>query len=98
MTWAEILGDYQELGILETCSKVRVGLRQFKGDAKKHKEREQIYPYQPPNDAERNQKAQGPTTHEQGAGTSGNPKKRTMKGSGRETFNLIEMNQLTWEK
>ena len=79
------------------CSKVRVGLRQFKGDAKKHKEREQICPYQPPNDAEMNQKAWEPTNHEQGAGTSGNPKKRTMMGSGWETFNLAGRNHLTWE-
>ena len=44
------------------------------------------------------QKAWEPTIHEQGAGTSGNPKKRTMKECGWETFNLAERNQLTWEK
>jgi len=82
MTWAGIPGDCQELEILRTCSKARVGLRQFKGDAKKHKEREQICPYQPPNDAERNQKVWEPTIHEQGAGNLGNPERRTMKGSG----------------
>ena len=75
-------------------SKARVGLRQFKGDAKKHKEREQICPYQPPNDAERNPKAWESTTHEQGAGTLDNLERRTMKGSGWETFNLAERNQL----
>ena len=32
------------------------------------------------------------------AGTSGNPERRTMKGSGWETFNLARRNQLTWEK
>ena len=33
-----------------------------------------------------------------GAGSSGNPKRRTMKGSDWETFNLAGRNQLTWEK
>jgi len=47
---------------------------------------EQIRPYQPPNDAERNQKAWRLTIHEQGAGTWGNPEKRTMKGSSWENF------------
>ena len=51
--WAEIPRDCQKLGILELCSKAKVGLRQFKGGAKKHKEREQISPYQPSNDAEK---------------------------------------------
>ena len=37
---AEIPRDCQQLGILETCSKTRVGLRQFKRGKKKHKERE----------------------------------------------------------
>ena len=32
--WGGIPGDCQELGILGTCSKARVGLRQFKGGAK----------------------------------------------------------------
>ena len=36
--WAKIPRDCQEPGILGTCSKARVGLRQFKGSAKKHKE------------------------------------------------------------
>ena len=98
MTWAEIPGDCQELGILGTCSKVNIGLRQFKEDARKQKEWEHICPYQPPNDAERNQKAWEPIIHEQGAGTSGNPERRAMKGSGWETFNLVGRNQLTWEK
>ena len=53
--WAEIPGDCQELGILGMCSKAKVGLKQFKEGAKKLKEREQICPYQSPNDA--NQKA-----------------------------------------
>ena len=96
--WNGIPGDCQELEILGTCSKVRVGLRQFKGGAKKHKEQEQICPYQPPNDVERNQKAQEPTIHEQGFATSGNLERRTMKGSGWETFNLAGRNQITWEK
>jgi len=52
--WVGILGDCQELGILKMCSKAKVGLRQFKGGAKKHEEREQICPYQPPNDTKRN--------------------------------------------
>jgi len=64
------------------CSKARVGLRQFKGGAKKHKEREYICLYQPSNDAERNQKAWEPTIYEQGVGTSGNLERKTMKGSG----------------
>ena len=96
--WAGILGDCQELGILGTCNKVRVALRQFKGGAKKHKEREQMCSYQPPNDVERNQKAWELTIHEQGTGTSGNPERRTMKGNGWETFNLVGRNQLTQEK
>ena len=98
MIWAGIPGDCQELGILGTCSKAMVGLRQFKGDAKKHKEREQMCPYQPPNDVERNQKSWELTIHEQGVGTSENPERRTMKGSGWETFNLAGRNQLAWEK
>ena len=80
------------------CSKVRVGLRQFKGGAKKHKEQERICPYQSPNDVERNQKAWEPTIHEQGVATSGNLERRTMKGSGWENFNLAGRNQITWEK
>ena len=98
MTQAKILGDCQQLGILETFNKAKVRLRQFKGDAKKHKEREHICFYQPPNDAERNQKAWEPTINEQGAGTLGNPERRTMKGSGWETFNLVGRNQLAWKK
>ena len=46
----------------------------------------------------RDQNAWVPTIHEQGAGTSGNPKRRTMKEGGWETFNLAGKNQLTWEK
>ena len=84
--------------MLWTCSKARVGLKQFKGDAKKHKKREQICPYQSPNDAEKNQKAWEPTIHEQGASTSRNLERITMKGSGWEAFNLARRNQLTWEK
>ena len=64
-------------------------------------EQEQISPYQSPNDAKKkkkNQKAQEPTIHEQGADTLGNPERRTMKEVGCETFNLIGRNQLTWEK
>ena len=80
--WAEIPGDCQELEILGTCSKARVELRKFKGDAKEHKEREVVCPYQTLNDAERNQNAWEPTIHEQGAGTSGNLERRTMKGTG----------------
>ena len=76
----------------------QVWIKTVQGDAKKHKEREQMCPYQPPNDAEKNQKAQEPTIHEQGAGNSGNPKRRTVKGSGWETFNLTGMNQLTRKK
>ena len=97
MTWTGIPRDCQELGILGMCSKARFGLRQF-GGAKKHKEREQIYPYQPPNDAKKNQKAWEPTIHEQRAGTSKNLGRRTMKESGWETFNLAGRNQLIWEK
>ena len=80
------------------CSKDRAGLRQFKGGAKKHNKREQICPYQPPNDAEMNQKAWEPTIHKQGTGNSGNLERRTMKGSDWETFNLARKNKLTWEK
>ena len=65
---------------------------------RKHREWEQIRPYQPPNGAERNQKAWKPTIHEQRVGISGNPKRRTMKGSSWKTFNLVGRNQLTWEK
>ena len=61
-------------------------LRQLKRSAKKHKEREQIRPNQPPNDAERNQKAWKPTIHELGAGTLWNPERRTTKGSSWEDF------------
>ena len=43
--WAGIPGDCQELGILGTCSKATVGLKQFKWGAKKHKEQEQICLY-----------------------------------------------------
>ena len=57
--WAGIPGDCQELGILGTCSEARVGLRQFKGGAKKHKELKQISPYQPPNDAEKESEGLG---------------------------------------
>ena len=96
--WAGIPGDCQKLGILVTCSEARAGWRQFKGDAKKHKEREWICPYQPPNDAERDQKAWEPIIHEQGVRTSENPERRVMKGSGWETFNLAGRNQLTWKK
>ena len=88
----------RSLGSLGCAAKARVGLRQFKGGAKKHKKQEQIYPYQPPNDVERNLKAWKPTIHEQGADTSKNPWRRTMKGSGWENFNLAGRNKLTWEK
>ena len=44
--WARIPGDSQEPGILGTCSKAKSGLR---GHVKKHKELEQICPYQPLN-------------------------------------------------
>ena len=47
---------------------------------------EHIRPYQPSNDAERNQKAWGLTIHEQRVGTSGNLERRTMKGSSWENF------------
>ena len=47
---------------------------------------EQICLYQPPNDAERNQRAWGLTIHEQRANTSGNPERRTTKGSSWENF------------
>ena len=95
---AEILRGCQKLGLLKTGSKTRVGLRQFKRGAKKHKKREHICLYQPPNDLERNQKAWEPTIHEQGTGISGNLERRTMKGSDWGTFNLAGRNQLTWEK
>ena len=45
-----------------------------------------------------NQKAWEPTIHEQGASTLRNSERRTMKGSGWETFNMAGMNQFTWEK
>ena len=70
------------------CSKAGMGLRQLKGSAKKHKEQEQIRPYQLPNDARRNQKAWKLTIHEQRASTLGNPERRTMKGSSWEDFQL----------
>ena len=44
------------------------------------------------------QRAWESTIHEQGAGILGNPKRRTMKEGGWETFNLVERNQLTWKK
>ena len=50
--------------------------------------KEQIRPYQPPNDAKRNQRAWGLTIHEQRTGTSGNPERRTTKGSSWENFQL----------
>ena len=101
--WAGIHGDCQELGILGTCKKARMILRQLKKSAKKHKEREQIRPYQPPNDAERNQKTWKPTIHEQGVGTLGNPKRRTMKGSSGKNFQtgrkeLAHLGKMTKEK
>ena len=68
------------------CSKAGMGLRQLKGSAKKHKEQEQIRPYQLPNDARRNQKAWKLTIHEQRASTLGNLERRTMKGSSWEDF------------
>ena len=40
----------------------------------------------------RDQRAWEPTIHEQGAGTSGNPERRTMKEGGWENFNLVERN------
>ena len=46
----------------------------------------------------KNQKVWEPTIHEQRAGTSGNPERRTMKEGGWETFNLAGRNRLTWEK
>ena len=70
------------------CSKAGMGLRQLKGSAKKHKEQEQIRPYQLPNDARRNQKAWKLTIHEQRASTLGNLERRTMKGSSWEDFQL----------
>ena len=47
---------------------------------------EQIHPYQPPNDAERNKRAWGLIIHEQMVGTSRNPERRTTKGSSWENF------------
>ena len=44
-----------------------------------------------------NQKAWKPTTHEQGASTSRNPERGTMRESGWKAFNLVGRNQLTWE-
>jgi len=46
----------------------------------------------------RDQGAWKPTIHEHEAGTSRNPKRRTMKESGWETFILAKRNKLTWEK
>ena len=49
---------------------------------------EQIRPYHPPNDAERNKRASKLTIHEQRADTSWNPKRRTTKGSSWRNFQL----------
>ena len=46
----------------------------------------QIRPSQSPKDAERNQKAWREIIHEQRASTSGNPERRTTKGSSWENF------------
>ena len=74
-------------------------IKKIQRGAKKHKEREQISLYQPPNDAEKRiRKLGNQTIHEQGTDTSRNPEKRTMKEGGWETFNLAGRNQLTWEK
>ena len=45
-----------------------------------------------------NQKDWEPIIHKQGTGNSGNLERRTIKGSGWETFNLARKNKLTWEK
>ena len=45
-----------------------------------------------------NQQAWEPTIHKQGIGNSRNLERRTMRGSGWETFNLERKNKLTWEK
>ena len=46
----------------------------------------QIRPSQPSNDEERNQKTWRVTIHEQGAGISGNPERRTIKRSSRKNL------------
>ena len=54
--------------------------------SKNTRNEEHICLYQPPYDVERNQKAWRLITHEQKAGTSGNPERRTMKGSSWKNF------------
>ena len=76
------------------CNKARFGLGLFKAGARNTKNEKHMCPYQLPNNAERNKKAWEPTIHEQRAGTLGNLGRRTMKGSGWETFNLAGGNQL----
>ena len=88
-----MLRDCQELGIFGLCSKARVELRQFKGCVKKHKEQEQINPYQPPNDAEKRIRK---LVNQQFMNK--NPERRTIKEGGWEAFNLVRRNQLTWKK
>ena len=59
-------------------------LRQFKKKAPRNTKNEgHICHSQSPSDAERKQKAWGITIYEQGASTSGNPERRTIKRSSR---------------
>ena len=54
--------------------------------SKNTRNEEQIHPYQPSNDVERNQRAWGLTIHEQRVGTSRNLERRTTKRSSWKNF------------
>ena len=89
--WARIPRDCQELGVLRTCSKAKMRLRQLKRSAKKHKERRTNSTLLATQWCRKNQKTWGLTIHEQWASTSGAQKEEPWKEVAGKIFNLAGM-------
>ena len=82
-----------------TCNVAKVGLRQMRREPKSTRNEGHICPSQTHSDAAKNQMAWRATSHEQKAGTSGHPERRTIRESswenlrlGREGFGSLRKN------